>query len=101
MQMAMTGVQGVVMEMGVPFPETPEQILEIIRTHRQLFPPQVVALGRELIEDEWGTKIRYEPRGIASYTWRSAGADKTFDTRDDLVVTDGGPRPAEEPGGSR
>jgi hypothetical protein len=86
LQVAMTAIQGAVVAQNVPFPETPEQILTIIRANRPLFPSSFRMAGAELFKDEWGNAIRYEHHGGMQYTLRSAGPDKVFGTKDDLIV---------------
>jgi hypothetical protein len=87
LQVAMHAIQGAAFEDIVPFPDTPEQIMEIVRTHKQLFPGNVRLLGHDLITDEWGTPFHFEHHGQMNYTLESAGPDKVFDTEDDLVVS--------------
>jgi hypothetical protein len=38
------------------------------------------------LKDSWGSEMRYEP-GADGFRVLSAGADKTFGTRDDLSVS--------------
>ncbi|MBI5593091.1 MAG: hypothetical protein HY881_21705 [Deltaproteobacteria bacterium] len=87
LQDAMHVIQGAAFEELVPFPDTPEQIVEIVRTHKQLFPGNVRVLGNDLLMDEWGTPFHYEHHGQMNYTLESAGPDKVFDTEDDWVVS--------------
>ena len=39
----------------------------------------------ETLSDEWGTQVKYERTG-GGYFVISAGADKTFDTFDDIKI---------------
>lgn len=86
LQQAMNIIQGAVLQMDVPFPDTPEEIMAFIRTYRSLFPGNVWMLGTELFKDEWGATIHYERQGHSAYTITSAGPDKILGTEDDLVV---------------
>lgn len=102
LQTALNAIQGAAMGMVVPFPDTPEQILEITRTYKSLFPGNIWMMGPKIFEDEWGVTMHYEHHGNMSYTIISAGPDKVFDTEDDLIVTnmespDSAPQDAADP----
>lgn len=86
LQQAMNIIQGGVLQMDIPFPDTLEEIVAFIRTYRSLFPGNVWMMGAELFKDEWGTAIHYERHGHMAYTITSAGPDKILGTEDDFVV---------------
>lgn len=84
---AMRIIQNAAFEGEVPFPDTPDQIASITRSHRQLFPRNALLPSAELLKDEWDTPMRYERQGKMDYLFRSAGPDKIFDTDDDLTLS--------------
>lgn len=87
LSIAMRVIQNITMEEMVAFPETPEQIVAIIRTHRTFFPNRAWMSGDALLKDEWGTPIQYERQGMMDYAFRSAGPDKVFGTEDDMHMS--------------
>ncbi len=87
LNIAMRVIQNIAMDGMVPFPETPEQIVAITRSHRTLFPQRAWISGPDLLKDEWDTPIQYERQGMVDYFFRSAGPDKVFGTEDDLRLS--------------
>ncbi len=87
LDIAMQVIQRMTMEEMVPFPETQEQIVAIVRAHRTLFPNKAWMPGDALLKDEWDTPIQYERQGMMDYVFRSAGPDKVFGTEDDLHIS--------------
>lgn len=87
LQVAMQFIQNAAFDGIVPFPDKPEQIIEITRKNRQLFPKKAWISDSEALKDEWGTPFHYERRGNMDYVFRSAGLDKVFGTNDDLRIS--------------
>lgn len=87
LRIAMNAIQGLALGQDVPFPETQEDILKIIKTYRQVFPPSVWKRGPDLFKDEWGEPIHYEGHSDMRYFIRSAGPDKIHGTEDDKTIT--------------
>ena len=89
LHIAMNAIQGLVLGQNLPFPETQEDILKIIKTYRQAFPPSVSTMGPDSFKDEWGAPIHYEGHGDMRYLIRSAGPDRIHGTEDDKTITNG------------
>lgn len=85
---------------GVPLPDENWEGLLPVLEGLDLWPPLAMPYAgkEESIQythlprkDEWGCKYAYEKHGPERFTLKSSGADRRWDTADDLIVTQDSP----------